>query len=304
MVRILLKYIAATTLILGCVACSNRPKVVPDDVLKDIIHDAYIANAYIQEAKVDVDSTYVYESIFERYGYTMEDLQYTIITFTERKSAMLSNLMYEVNVRINDESKIESRKMIVLDTIDNIAKREYTRTVYSDSLIRVKRLRDTSKLRITIPDLVPAEYTVSFTYLIDSLDENRNSRVEAYLLTGDSSQVMRHTMMLSRHRESKYSRKFNTDTLHKELYINMYYHPRNEESKLPDITIKDFKVVRVLPTEQSVDSLYLNQLDLRMFNHELMTRFTRDTVDVIVEADSLTQDSLRNEKDSLALRTN
>ena len=304
MVKIFLKYITTAAVILSCMACSHRPKVVPDDVLKDIFHDAYIANAYIDEANINVDSTHVYEPIFERYGYTMEDFHYTIMTFTERKSAMLSNLMYEVNVRINEESKIEARKMIVLDTIDNIAKREYTRTVYSDSLIRVKRMRDTSKLRITISDLVPAEYTISFTYLIDTLDENRNSRVEAYLLTQDSSQLMRHTMMLSRYRESKYTRKFKTDTIHKKLYIDMFYHPRNEESKLPDITIKDFNIVRVLPTEQSVDSLYLNQLNLRMFNHELMTAFTRDTLDVIIVADTLTQDSLRNEKDSLTLRTN
>ena len=63
--------------------------------------------------------------------------------------------------------------------------------------------------------------------------------------------------------------------------MNMYYHPKNEESKLPDITIRDFKIVRVLPTEVSVDSLYLEQLNISIFNHDLMTGFTRDTVEVI-----------------------
>jgi hypothetical protein len=239
----------------------------------------------------------------------MDDLQHTIMTFTERKSAMLSDLMHEVNSRIDAESKVENRKMIILDTIDNIAKRAYTRTIYSDTLIRVKHMRDTTKLRITISDLIPAEYSVSFDYLIDSLDENRNSRIEAYLLTYDTVQTLRHTMMLSRYREASYSRKFKADTVHRELYIDMFYHPETEESKLPDITIKNFKVVRVLDTEQSVDSLYHEQLNLRIINHALMTSFTADTVDVVdvvIPTDTIASDTtlLYGKKDSLTLRAN
>lgn len=308
------RYIASAALLasmlLGITSCSG-PKVIPDKDLVNIFHDAYIANAYISENVKNSDSLYIYEPIFERYGYTMEDLQHTIMTFTERKSAMLSDLMYEVNNRISAEAREEARKMVVLDTIDNIAKRTYTRTMYSDTLIRVKKLKDTTKLRITLEDIVPGEYTVSFNYLIDTLDENRNSRVEAYLVNRDTQQVLRHTMMLSRYREAKYSRKFTTDTSHSKLYINMYYHPTNEESKMPDITIRDFKIVRVLPTEQSVDSLYFHQLGLRMLNHNLMMSFAADTLEKEViepQQDTTAQrtdiEPRNEEKDSLALRTN
>lgn len=312
MFRKLSSYVASTVIaiatLLGSVACSG-PRVIPDNILIDIFHDAYIANAYIDECNINSDSLYIYEPIFERYGYTMDDLQHTIMTFTERKSAMLSDLMHEVNSRIDAESKVENRKMIILDTIDNIAKRAYTRTIYSDTLIRVKHMRDTTKLRITISDLIPAEYSVSFDYLIDSLDENRNSRIEAYLLTYDTVQTLRHTMMLSRYREASYSRKFKADTVHRELYIDMFYHPETEESKLPDITIKNFKVVRVLDTEQSVDSLYHEQLNLRIINHALMTSFTADTVDVVdvvIPTDTIASDTtlLYGKKDSLTLRAN
>ena len=300
--------VVAIATLLGSVACSG-PRVIPDNILIDIFHDAYIANAYIDECNINSDSLYIYEPIFERYGYTMDDLQHTIMTFTERKSAMLSDLMHEVNSRIDAESKVENRKMIILDTIDNIAKRAYTRTIYSDTLIRVKHMRDTTKLRITISDLIPAEYSVSFDYLIDSLDENRNSRIEAYLLTYDTVQTLRHTMMLSRYREASYSRKFKADTVHRELYIDMFYHPETEESKFPDITIKNFKVVRVLDTEQSVDSLYHEQLNLRIINHALMTSFTADTVDVVdvvIPTDTIASDTtlLYGKKDSLTLRAN
>ena len=267
------------------VACSG-PKVIPDNILVNIFHDAFVANAYITETNVNSDSLYIYEPIFERYGYTMSDLQHTLTTINERKSSRISDIMHRVSEKLESEYKDEQRKIIVLDTIDNFAKRAYTRTVYSDSLIRVNKLRDTSKLRIHLQDLIEGEYTVSFDYYIDTLDENRNSRVEAYLVTGDSSQVLRHTMMLSRYRKGVYSRKFTADSMHKELVVNMFYHPRNEESKLPDITVNNFKIVRVLPTEISVDSLYMEQLNLSIFNHDLMTGFTRDTIEVVEPLDT------------------
>lgn len=286
-------------------ACSGRAKVIPDDVLVNIFHDAFLANAYMNEANINQDSILLYEPIFKRYGYTMNDLQHTLTTINERKSSRISDIMHDVNDRLERESKMEQRKMVVLDTIDNLAKRTYTRTMYSDTLIRVKELRDTNKLRITLKDLVEGEYTVSFDYLIDTLDENRNSRVEAYLIVNDTTHTLRHTMMLSRYREGKYSRKFKADTQHKELYVNMYYHPNNEESKLPDITIRNFKIVRVLPTEVSVDSLYHEQLNLSIINHELMTAFTRDTVKIVEPQDTtLLEEQPHEEKDSIALRTN
>ena len=286
-------------------ACSGRPKVIPDNDLVNIFHDAFIANAYMNEANINQDSILLYEPIFKRYGYTMNDLQHTLTTINERKSSRISDIMRDVNERLDRESKMEQRKIIVLDTIDNLAKRTYTRTMYSDTLIRVKELRDTNKLRITLTDLVEGEYTVSFDYLIDTLDENRNSRVEAYFIVNDTTYTLRHTMMLSRYREGKYSRKFKADTQHKELYVNMYYHPNNEESKLPDITIRNFKIVRVLPTEVSVDSLYHEQLNLSIINHELMTAFTRDTVKIVEPQDTtLLEEQPHEEKDSISLRTN
>lgn len=289
---------------LAVAACSG-PKVIPDQDLVNIFHDAFVVNAYMSEADITSDSLYVYEPIFKRYGYTMDDLQHTLTTINERKSSRISDIMSEVSRKLEQESKAEHRKIVVLDTIDNVAKRAYTRTVYSDSLIRVNELRDTSKLRITLKDLIKGDYTVSFDYLIDTLDENRNSRVEVYLVVNDTTNSLRHTMMLSRYRNGKYSRKFSADTQHKELYVNMYYHPKNEESKLPDITIRNFKIVRVLPTEVSVDSLYKEQLDLSIINHDLMTAFTRDTVKIIEQRDSTLTDSLTYEtKDSIALRAN
>lgn len=287
--------------------CScNRPRTISDDELVEIFHDAYLANAYLGSLNPEVDSVLIYEPIVERHGYTMGDLRHTIQTFSERKSAMLSDLVAKTYRRLDAESKEEARKIMILDTLDRVAQRAYTRTIYTDSLIVAKDIADTTKLRIIIDSLVPGEYNIAFSYLIDTLDENRNSRVEVYVLCNDSTRVLRHTTMLSRYKESRYTRKFTIDSIHRLIYINMYYHPKNETSKQPDITIRDFEVERVLPTDISVDSLYHQQLNLRIFNHALMSRFTADTVakpdpEPIIPTDTLTN---YEEADSVALRTN
>lgn len=295
--RILLPLCAVVTILVG-VGCQSQREIPDEDLIK-IFHDAYLANAYIGECGINEDSLYLYEPIFERYGYTVEDMQHTLKTFSERKSALLSDLMVKVSEQLEREARIEGRKIVVLDTIDNVARRRYTRTVYEDSLIHVKRLRDTSKLRIKIEDLTTGDYTISFDYYIDTLDENRNSRVLVYAMKNDTLETLRHTMMLSRYRDASFTRKLMIDSTHTEIFIDMYYHPASEESKLPDIKIKNFKVVRVLPTEQSVDSLYHHQLNLRLLNYDLMMGFTADTVK-LVERDSI---NTENEKDSIALRT-
>ena len=296
--RILLPLCAVVTILAG-VGCQSQREIPDEDLIK-IFHDAYLANAYIGECGISEDSLYLYEPIFERYGYTVEDMQHTLKTFSERKSALLSDLMVKVSEQLEREARIEGRKIVVLDTIDNVARRRYTRTVYEDSLIHVKRLRDTSKLRIKIEDLTTGDYTISFDYYIDTLDENRNSRVLVYAMKNDTLETLRHTMMLSRYRDASFTRKLMIDSTHTEIFIDMYYHSASEESKLPDIKIKNFKVVRVLPTEQSVDSLYHHQLNLRLLNYDLMMGFTADTVK-LVERDSI---NTENEKDSIALRTN
>ena len=294
------------TLFVGC----KPNEDIPEEELVNIFHDAFLANAYLSRNSIsESDSLLIYEPILKKYGYTVEEFREAVMTLSQRKSARISELITKASDRLDEEATNERRRLVILDTIDNVAKRTYTRTMYSDSLIHVNRLKDTTKLRISINDIVPGDYQVSFTYYIDTLDENRNSRVEAYLLRNDTLQVKRHTQMLSRYKEGKYTRTFTVDTIMQELYINMYYHPRNEESKLPDVKITDFKIVRVLPKQQSLDSLYIEQFDFRLFDIESMNRFIADTIPPVIVVDSLAtpeiQDSLAidDSQDSLALRT-
>ena len=261
-----LSMLAAVSLV-GC----SGPKAIPDRDLVKIFHDSFLANAYISECNITEDSLLLYEPILARYGYTVEDMQHTVLTIAGRKSSRLSDLISEASDMLDEEFKTHNYKLRVLDTIDNVAKRHFTRVVYSDSLIRVRRLSDTAKLHIAIDNIIPGDYTIEFEYYIDTTDENRNSRVEAYLKGKSGTQDMRHTFMLTRYREAKYSRKFTADTSHTELHVNIFYQHKNDEPKKPSIKVTNFTVTRVIPTLQAVDSLFDEQMGALVFNGKLMT---------------------------------
>lgn len=84
-----LRMAASAAFLLLLSACA-RHKIIPDDTLAQIFHDAFLTNAYIGSEGVKTDSLRIYEPIFARYGYTTDDVHYTIGNFSKRKSARLA----------------------------------------------------------------------------------------------------------------------------------------------------------------------------------------------------------------------
>ena len=157
-----LRMAASAAFVLLLSACA-RHKIIPDDTLAQIFHDAYLTNAYIGSEGVKTDSLRIYEPIFARYGYTTDDVHYTIGNFSKRKSARLGDVVERAIEMLEREGKIYNQEVAVLDTIDNVARRTFTRTVLADSLIRVGSLRDTARLSFTL-DVEPGEYSLSLKY--------------------------------------------------------------------------------------------------------------------------------------------
>ena len=131
---------------------------------------------------------------------------------------------YLINAYVSDrlleeESAYYKYEVGVLDTIDNVARRRFTRTVYSDSLIRVTRIKDTARLRVRIPDTRPGEYRVSFDYLIDSLDENLAPRMRVWLVEADSSRKGESSSILRKSSRERVSRILQADSSARSLPV-------------------------------------------------------------------------------------
>ena len=189
------KSLAVVMLAAAAVACS-RHKIIPDKTLALIFRDAFLTNAYIENENIDTDTLNFYEPIFEKYGYSIEDVRFTIGNFSKRKSARLGDVVEVAIDMLEAQGKLYEKDVAVLDTIDNTAQRLFTRTVYADSLIRIKNLKDSTKRVITLNNIRPGEYKVQFSYKIDSLDNSPQRKVVIWFERSDSTQLGRQQFFL------------------------------------------------------------------------------------------------------------
>ena len=262
----------ALILLLFAGSCS-RHKIIPDGELAQIFHDAFLTNAYLNNERISTDSLRLYEPIFARYGYTTEDVYYTIGNFSKRKSARLGDVVEQAIDQLEAEGKRYNREVAILDTIDHVAQRTFTRTVMSDSLIRVGTLRDTSLLNFTF-DVEPGEYALSLDYEIDSLDRNdRGIKGSMWLERSDGSRANIYTTTLRRHRSEHLSRRFTVDTTHRRLHISLLNF--NDRPQRPSVTVSDLEVEYIPPKEAAVEQLYEKQLSIRIFADEFFRAAAR-----------------------------
>ena len=270
------RFFACVSFALCSFACSHHT-IIPDDELALIFHDAFLANAYLGGRNPTADSLNVYEPIFARYGYTTQDVQYTIGDFSKRKSARLGNVVERAITMLDAEGKDYSREVAILDTIDNVALRTARRTVRADSLIRVRSLADTSQLRFAF-DVVPGAYDVQLTYLVDSLDRNTADapRSRMWLESADGTQSQNYNIILRRRSEGYISHRFKADSGHRRLRIEFYSFTGRPQT--PSVTVRNFKVEHTPEKAEAVDLLYERQLDLRIFADEFFRAAQKDSL--------------------------
>ena len=274
MKRLFRLFVCALAL-LGGASCSHH-KIIPDSKLALIFHDAFLANAYLGGRDIVADSLNVYEPIFARYGYTVRDVQYTIGNFSKRKSARLGNVVELAIDLLEAEGKAYNREVAILDTIDNVALRSARRTLRADSLIRVRSLADTARLRFAV-DVEPGDYEVRWNYLVDSLDRNdRTVRARMWLEQAGGSQSQNYNIILRRYSEGSVYHRFTADSAHRRLCVELFAF--TETPRRPSVTVRDFKVEFTPDKAAAVRQLYKRQLRLRIFADEFFHAAQKDSL--------------------------
>ena len=165
--------------ILACMflgSCS-RSKTIPDEKLEQIFEEIFLVNSYYNTVgdKSPLDTVDIYRPILEKYGYRVRDLTYTIENYSKRKSAKISDLVENTIRRLEAGERQYTALVAARDTINARARRQFTKVVYYDTAISVTSLADTSRLRIAIP-VTEGDYTITYRYMIDSLDQNGRPR--------------------------------------------------------------------------------------------------------------------------------
>ncbi len=242
--------IIAALLLYGC----GGPKIIPDRELARIFHDIYLVNGYANQTGLAVDSLNIYEPVLASYGYTSEDVQYTIGNFAKRKSARLSTDVVEVAIELlRSEGSRYRRRIEMRDTISLIARLRSADTVYYNPRIAVRRTADTSRLRVLLGDVRPGSYRVSWSYTVDSLDRNLSLRYDAWLVDTAGRRSGINGQRLEREHRATGSLSFTATDAHRRLSISLGGYSRDMTT--PRITIDSLTVIHYLPDHEAVRRL-------------------------------------------------
>lgn len=256
-------------LLFGTAACSHH-RIIPNDELAAIFRDVYLTNAYVAKENLRTDSLNLYQPIFERYGYTPEDVERTVESFSKRKSARLSDVVEAAIALLDREGEYYQHEVAVLDTIANVSCRSLYRTVYADTLIRARRLADSTLLRIELDSLRAGEYRVSAEYFVDSLDRNPGMRGAVWTELEDGTRRNMYSYLLRRSVDGEFTRSLEVDTSMKRLVVSFIEFTRPRERKRLSVTVRNLKIEYTPPVEEAIDSFFHRQVDVRIFADEFL----------------------------------
>lgn len=261
-----------------CITSCSKKNIIPDDTLAQIFHDAFVVNAYIEEERINLDSLQIYEPIFERYGYTANDVIYTVGNFSRRKSARLGTVVEQAISRLEQENKVFAKKVTILDTIKNVAVRSFTRTLYRDSLIKAKKRSDSTALQITISPIYQGEYTISYNYKCG--DELKKFPRSAEFYFNDENGYRNSSTSVPLRQAGVVSRTLTPRNNQRELILNLGKYTNLQKSitkngkksvkkilppKIQDLEIRNLKVVYKPNQDIAIDSLFERYVNIKIF---------------------------------------
>lgn len=179
MMRKILPILMSLSLLAGC----RDRQMIPDDDLKAIISDVYLADCYLREmrSEYDRDTITVLAPVLERYGYTMDQMKHTLYVMSQRKTSSLPRI---VDMAVEDYAARLKRYRAGYDISlrwDTLSNRLATLELMLDSL-KARDTADFAKARFDLPIYRTGIYTITMSYLIDSADRNRNYLIKYTLL--------------------------------------------------------------------------------------------------------------------------
>jgi hypothetical protein len=170
------------------------------------------------------------------------------------------------------------KRVVVLDTIKDVAIRSFKRMVYQDSLIEVKKRADTSKLKLTIEPLQPGTYSVRYKYTYNKKEEPKRKKSKKrpedeltlrgalYIETFSGSH--RNNYSYNLRKEESIRRTLIADTSAHKLVLT-FAKPSDARHKIRNIDLKveDIEILYTPSEEMAIDSLFMKYVDIKIFDN-------------------------------------
>lgn len=256
-------------------AACNRPRTIPDDKLEAIVTEVFLSNAFYQGhyTQINLDSMELYRPIFEKYGYTPQDMLYTIDGLSRRKSIRFTDIMDNAIAAIERDSRRYDSLVAIRDTIDARIAERFRKVVHTDTLHHITSFKAAKAFEIRVP-LERGRYTVEFVYKVDSTD--KNAYIQYYQYTLDTMNIRNNTITRTYSRLPDFKRENITFTIDdpkiKELVINPVRIP-SEEARVTNVSFDSLRITRYLLVAEGRDSLLRQIFD---YNRELLNEMPDD----------------------------
>ncbi len=171
MKRILIVIALSLSALFGC---DNRREIPAED-LEAIISDAYLTDSYLREfgGRYDRDTLTFFAPVLERYGYTLEDMRYTLYRMVTRKTNVLEPIIEAASEDYARRLARYRRGYDVSLRWDTVAAKRATLEVMLDSM-EARTVSDLRRARFELPLYNTGVYTISMSYRIDSTDRNKS----------------------------------------------------------------------------------------------------------------------------------
>lgn len=257
--------------LLFCSSCGKRPKTIPVQEFKEIFIKASIADSYLNlnTGIYKRDTLRFFEPILNSYGYTIEDLEYTIQKHALRKSDVISVIM---DMASQDISAMMDKYNEAAESNLNwmkLAKSSLRDTILIVDSVRIKTFKDIDSAVYSLKNLVDGEYVIKYKYYIDSLDKNISHNMIITMLdtaTNASMGTMKNSLWLNKYgdinkkREAKVTRIIKNNNYNRMDIKLINIGSDKSKFKTPHVYIDSVLVIYEPPADYAKRKLLRNKL--------------------------------------------
>ena len=104
--RLVRSFVVVALVVSAIASCSKEPGVIPKRQMEKIYHDMFLVDQWVLESedrRRQADTSWLYEPIFEKYGYTVEDYR-TSVNFYLSDPKRYAEMIGRVVKTFEDES--------------------------------------------------------------------------------------------------------------------------------------------------------------------------------------------------------
>lgn len=271
---------------LGGVGCS-RKTIIPDSDLERIAREMFLVNAYANAEKMNTDSLDIYTPILERYGYTQNDFFNTLANFQKRKSARLGDVIEASITSLESLAEGYEQKLRNLRYVDSLAKAQCSQEVLWVEHIAVNRLKDTTKLQLSLPIHDRGEYVVSYHYYIDTLDKNLRLQSNHEIYNEDGARIYYNRNTLTHDDSLRYTTTIKPKEGAVEYRLTLADYTRREDE--PHIVFDSVRIVYLPPSEVALAKMdsTLHFRPMLLFNDSIRVRGYLDALPPMLPHDTV-----------------